>query len=123
MKPSAVGLVAVIAGCAVAVVGLGAYQAWWTVVFAIGGFAVLLLTQQQMAPARSIAIGSAIAGSILLAGMSLFLLYGSLRGPARPCEACDDTGTMWLVASIASIVTAILLLLVARRLVRARPTT
>jgi hypothetical protein len=112
MKTSPVGLVAPIAGCAIAVVGLGLYQAWWTVVFAIGGFAVALLTQRQMAPARSIAIGSAVSGAILLAGMSLFLLYGSLFGES-----------LWLVASVGSIVAAILLLLVARRLLRQHPTT
>jgi hypothetical protein len=110
MKTSPVGLVALVAGCAISVVGLGAYQAWWTVVFAIGGFAVALLTQRQVAPGRSIAIGSAIAGSLLLAGMSLFLLYGSGWG-----------GTPWLVASVASIVVAILLLVFARRLLRQRP--
>ncbi|HUG29829.1 MAG TPA: hypothetical protein VMQ65_04850 [Candidatus Limnocylindria bacterium] len=53
--------------------------------------------------------------------MSLFLLYGSLRAPARPCEECDDTGTLWLVASMASTVTAILLAFLVRRLLRKDP--
>jgi hypothetical protein len=123
MKTSSLGLVALLAGCGVAVVGLGAYQAWWMVVFAIGGFAVALLTQRQLPAERSIAIGSAISGSILLTGMSFFLLYGSLRAPARPCQDCGDTGTLWLVGSIAAIVTAVLLLILARQLLRSRPTT
>lgn len=53
MKTSPVGLVALVAGCTVSVVGLGAYQAWWTVVFAIGGFAVAPVTQRQVEPGRS----------------------------------------------------------------------
>lgn len=106
-----VGLVAVIAGGAASIIGLGAYQAWWTVVFAIGGFAVALLTLGRVAPARSIAIGLAIAGSLLLGGMSLFLLYGSSFGG----------GTPWFVAAITAIATAFALLLFARRLLRRRP--
>lgn len=109
MKTPPVGLAALIAGCAIAVVGLGAYQAWWTIAIAIGGFAVFSLTQHQTTPARALAIGSAVAGSILLAGMSLFLLYGSLFG-----------GVPWFAASIASVVTAVLLVLYARRLFRHR---
>ena len=111
MTISPVGLVALIAGCAVAVVGLGAYQAWWTIAFAIGGVAVALLSQRQLASARSIAIGSAITGSLLLTGMSIFLLFGTRFG-----------STVWLVASLASIVTTIMLLVFARRLLRHRPT-
>ena len=111
MKASPVGLVAVIAGCVVAVVGLGVYQAWWTVAFLFGGVAVALLLQRRIAPARLLAIGSAISGSVLLGGMSLFLLYGSSFGG----------GTPWLIASISSIATAAVLMLVARRLLRNRP--
>lgn len=109
---SPVGLVALIGGCAVAVYGLGWHQAWWTVAFAFGGVAVALLTQGQVAPARSLAVGSAISGSVLLGGMSLFLLFGASFGG----------GTPWLVASISSIVIAVALLFFARRLLRHRPT-
>jgi apolipoprotein N-acyltransferase len=110
MQPSSVGIAAAIVGCAVTVVGLAAYQAWWTVVFAIGGLAVAFLSERDVAPARSMAIGLAIGGSILLAGMSVFFLFGSGWG-----------GTPWFVASIASIVTAIILGFLARRLLRQRP--
>lgn len=106
------GPVALVTGCAVAVVGLGAYQAWWTIIFALGGFAVFLLTERRASPARAMLIGSAIAGSALLFGMGLFLLYGSSFGG----------GTPWLVGSISSIVSAVLLLVVARRLMRPRTT-
>lgn len=107
---SPVGLLAAIAGCAVTVVGLGAYQAWWSVVFAIGGLAVAFLAERQVAPGRSFAIASALTGSILLAGMSIFLLYGSGWG-----------GVPWFAAAVGSIATAILLGVVARRLLRQPP--
>jgi DNA-binding CsgD family transcriptional regulator len=105
MRVSPVALVAVFTGCAVAVIGMGVYQAWWTAAFLIGGVAVAMLSQRRMASTRLVAIGSAIAGSALFGGMSIFLLYGSAFG-----------GTPWFVAAVASIVSAVLLALVARRL-------
>lgn len=109
IQQSPVGLVAVLAGCAATVIGM-VYEAWWTIAFLIGGVAVGLLAQRQMASARLVAIGATISGSALLAGMSIFLLYGSTFG-----------GTPWLVAAIASIGSAAILLVVARRLLRRRP--
>jgi DNA-binding CsgD family transcriptional regulator len=107
---SRIGLTALIAGSAVTVIGLGFYQAWWTVPFVIGGFIVALLTLGRVSPGRSVAIGSAIIGSLILAGMSLFLFF------------VTRLSMTFLVASLVSIVLAIALLLLLRRLLRSRPT-
>lgn len=109
MKTSPIGLAALVVGCATALIGLGAYQAWWTIAFALGGFVIALQTQQAVPATRSIVIGAAAGGSALLAGMSLFLLYGSGFG-----------GALWLVAAIASGLLSILLLVVGWLLRRTR---
>jgi hypothetical protein len=99
-------LVALIGGFTVALLGVGVYQAWWTTAFALGGLAVAL-APRQMAPGRAIALGAAITGAGLLGGMGLFLLYGAMFG-----------ASWWLIASIASLVAAVTLALVAWRVGR-----
>lgn len=96
-------------GCAITTVGVGLYEAWWTIAFAIGGALVGLFGPRLTSPARPIAIGTAASGVALLAGMSVFFLFGaSMRG-----------GVPWFVAAVASIVGAIVLAFVVRRLLRA----
>jgi hypothetical protein len=97
-------LVALIAGIAVAVVGVGVYQAWWTTAFAVGGLAVAI-SPSHLSAGRSIVFGVAIAGAGVLGGMSLFFLYGALWG-----------ATWWLVATIAAFFAAVALALLASRL-------
>jgi hypothetical protein len=106
MELSAVRLVALVAGFCVALFGVGVYQAWWTTAFALGGLSVALMPA-HVGPVRGIAIGAAITGAGLLGGMSLFLLYGALWG-----------ATWWLLASVASVLAAIALALLAWRLRR-----
>ena len=110
MKSSRIGLVAFFAGLAIAIIGLGAYQAWWTIAFAFGGVAVALLSSRGMAAGRLIGVGAGLTVAVLLAGMSVFLLYGSGWG-----------GPPWLAASIGSILISTLLILLARRLYRGAP--
>ena len=107
MKPSIVGLVAVVVGFGITIVGLGANQAWWTIAFALGSLAVALLSTGGLAATRLIAVGAALTIAALLAGMSVFLFYGSGWG-----------GTPWLAASIGSLLTSILLIVVARHMYR-----
>jgi len=109
MKPSTIGYVALFVGLGIATIGLGAYQAWWIIAFAFGGVAVALLSSRGLAAQRLIALGVALTVAVLLAGMSAFLFYGSLWG-----------GTPWLVASIGSTLTSILLMLLAQRFYRGR---
>jgi hypothetical protein len=96
-------------GCAIAAVGIGLYEAWWTAAFAIGGALVGLFGPRLTSPTRPIAMGTAASGAALLAGMSVFFLFGSfMRG-----------GAAWFLAAVGSIVAAIVLALVVRRLLRA----
>lgn len=104
MRTSPVGLLALVTGFAVTFIGLGVYQAWWTIAFSIAGFVVALQTEHTSA-SRSLAIGLLVGGAILLGGMSLFLLYASGFG-----------GAPWLAAAIASAALAVALFLVAWRL-------
>jgi hypothetical protein len=96
-------------GCALTVVGIGLYQAWWTAAFSIGGALVGVFGLRLHSPTRPIAIGAAASGAALLAGMSVFFLFGSLmRG-----------GIPWFLAGVGSIATAIVLAVVVRRLLKA----
>jgi hypothetical protein len=107
MRLSTRRLVALVAGFVVALFGVGVYEAWWTTAFAAGGLAVAL-APREMASRRSIVFGAAITGAALLGGMSLFLLYGAAFGAA-----------WWLIASIASLLAATALALLAWRIGRA----
>ncbi len=100
-----IGLVVFAAGWAIAAIGIAVYEAWWTAAFAIGGSVVALSAPRLSSPVRSIAVGGAASSAVLLAGMSVFFLYGSMWG-----------GTTWLAAAGGSIVTAFVLVLLVRRL-------
>jgi hypothetical protein len=110
MSYGSVGLIALAVGCVVAVAAIVTYEAWWTIAFAFGGAAVAIFERRGHSPSRSVASGVAIGGALVLAGMALFLLYGSLVGG----------GAKWFVASVASAVVAVLLVIVVwrRRVVR-----
>ena len=105
-----VGLIALAVGCVVAVAAILTYEAWWTVAFAVGGAVVAILERRGHAASRSIASGVAIGGAIILAGMALFFLYGSVSGG----------GVRWFAASAGLAVVAVLLVIVVGRGV-ARP--
>jgi hypothetical protein len=96
-------------GCAITVVGIGLYEAWWTAAFAIGGALVGLFGWRLTSPTHPIAIGTTASGAALLGGMSVFFLFGSMVGG----------GSAWFVAAIGSIVAAVVLAFVVRRLLRA----
>jgi hypothetical protein len=101
---SAVRVLALVVGVGLALFGVGVYQAWWAIAFAVGGLSVALLPS-HVGPVRGLAFGAAIAAAGVLGGMSLFLLYGAMWG-----------GTWWLLAAIGSLVSAAALVLVASRL-------
>ena len=108
-RTSWISLLVFATGCALTVVGIGLYEAWWTAAFSIGGGLVGVFGFRLRSPARPLAIGAAASGAALLAGMSVFLLLGSLMGGGIP----------WLLAGVCSIAGAIVLAVVVRRLLRA----
>jgi hypothetical protein len=108
-RTSSVSVLVYATGCAIAVVGIGIYEAWWTAAFAIGGALVGLVGLRPSSPARPVAIGAAASGAALLGGMSLFLLFGSLIGG----------GTPWFLGAVGSVLSAIVLVFVVRRLLLA----
>jgi hypothetical protein len=112
------GVAVALLGCGITVLGLGMYQAWWAIAFAIGGVAVSFWAQRQGQVLRPLVAGVSIIGALLLLGMGMFLLYGGMSGPAVPCIECPDTQWQWFAASAGSIVVALLLVAFARRLLR-----
>ena len=111
-RTSWISLLVFATGCAITVVGIGLYEAWWTAAFLIGSF-VGVLGLRLRSPGRPVAIGAAASGTALLAGMSVFFLFGSLmRG-----------GIPWFLAGVGSIAAAVVLAVVVRRLLRASAQT
>jgi hypothetical protein len=103
-----VSLLVFAVGCGITSIGVGLYEAWWTIAFAIGGALVGLFGPRLTSPARPLAIGTAASGAALLAGMSVFFLFGGVTWG----------GTPWLLAGFGSMVAATVLALVVRRLLK-----
>jgi hypothetical protein len=95
-------------GLAIALVGVGLYEAWWTAAFAIGGTVVGLVGLRHASPTRPLAVGVTTSIAALLGGLSPFLFLGGVMGG----------GTPWFLAAVGSVVGAVLLVFVARRLLR-----
>ena len=112
------GRIAFAAGVTLTAIGIGVYQAWWTIVFAIGGTVIALAVAQSRSATRSIGIGSAVIGGAIAAGTGLFLLYGSTFTGRRPCDDCADVAPLWVASGVGSILLALVLVAVAWRLSR-----
>jgi hypothetical protein len=97
------------AGISVAAYGIATYEAWWTIAFAVGGFAPVVAVGRR-GTAGTIAIGIIVSFSIAVATLGLFLLWMGLHGPARPCppDVCSDAGPGLLAAGIAGLALAVL---------------
>jgi hypothetical protein len=104
MRSIPVSLVALASGL-VAGFGVGKYEAWWTIGIALGGVALAIQDWRGRSAGRAIATGAGVTAAAILAGMGMFLLFGSLLGG----------GTTWFAASAASIVISVGLLLFLRR--------
>ena len=103
MRSFPVGLIALAAGL-VTGFGVGRYEAWWTIAIAIGGAALAIQDWRGRTAGRALAIGAGVGVALLLGGMSLFFLFGSMWG-----------GAPWFAASAASIIASIGLLVILRR--------
>jgi len=98
------GALAVIAGAAVAIVGLGLYQAWWTVVFPIGGAVVAMLERRGVRAVDALISGGAIAAALASGGVGAFLVVMSGRSCARPDLPCPDGPPELLLAGLGALV-------------------
>ena len=105
MRDGRVGVMALAIGTVIAVAAILRYQAWWSIAFAIGGAAVAIFERRGNASSRSIVMGLAIGGTVVLAGMAAFFLGGSLMGG----------GTSWFAAGMGCLVGAVLLIVAVRR--------
>ena len=95
-----VGIVGLAIGLGIAAYGLGRYEAWWTVAFAIGGVAVAIADFRRVRTARAVIAGVAIAVSVAVALLGVFLVVMS------PLARGD--GTAFLVAGLgAELVAAV----------------
>jgi hypothetical protein len=92
-------------GVIVALYGLGKYEAWWTIAFAIGGLAILLFDARHPAW-KAIAVGGITAGVIALGMLGLFLIAMSPFADARP-DLPRGNGIRVLVAGAGMLVAAV----------------
>lgn len=77
-------LAAAAVGFAIAAFGLGVYQAWWTLAFAVGGLAIAWADIRGSASAPAIVGGLAIAAILALGFLGVFLVVMSPFAGRRP---------------------------------------
>ena len=111
------GLAAAAVGFAIAAFGLGAYQAWWTIVFAIGGLAVAWADLRGAASAPAITVGLAIAAILALGLLGVFLVVMSSFAGRRP-DLPSGGGVPILLLGLAAIAVASVALAITIRYVR-----
>ena len=88
-------------GLGIAFYGLGKYEAWWTIAFAIGGLAVLLVAPRQPA-GRAVIVGAAVAGLVAIGMLGTFLMLIS--------QFARGDGVPWLASGASLLLGALLLL-------------
>ena len=94
-------------GVGLAAYGVGRYEAWWTIAFAIGAFGIGVAVLRHGA-APSIVIGVAISACISLGMLGLFAVYGAIAPGYGPCTAdqCSNPSLDWGLVAVASLSTA-----------------
>jgi hypothetical protein len=112
------GVLAIVVGCAVAVAGLGLYQAWWTVVFPIGGAIVAILERRGVRAVEAVVVGAATASALAMGGIGAFLSLMSGRSCARP--PCPDGPPLLLIAGLGALLASAVVLAIVAAHVRRR---
>jgi hypothetical protein len=120
------GVIAITAGCAVAVVGLAQYEAWWTIAVAIAGVSIAVLAQPELRPLHH---AVAIIDSLLVVATGAIATFIGLvsRQWGGPCvgETCRnpvaDTLTVGGLGLV--VIGGCLLAVSVRSLIRARRRT
>ncbi len=102
-----VSLAVVGIGVSIAAYGIGRYEAWWTIAFAIGAFA-LAVAAGRRGSIGTVVIGIAISASVALAMLGIFLVYMGLHARGAAClpEDCSDPGPGLLLAGIGTLTVA-----------------
>ena len=102
-------LVVLAVGVGVAAYGIGRYEAWWTIAFAIGAFALAVAVGRQN-PAGTIGIGVVVSVSIALGMVGVFLVWMGLHAGGAACmpAECSSSGPGLLLAGVAALVVAVL---------------
>lgn len=124
MSSGQAGYVALVIGCALAVIGLVGYEAWWTIAFAIAGITVAIFAQPDHRPLRY-AVATLDAIVLILAGTAAAFVGVLSRQWGGPCigEACrrpaSDAlllgGLVLLVVGVIALILTIRSLLGSRR--------
>jgi protein-S-isoprenylcysteine O-methyltransferase Ste14 len=100
-----VGIVGLAIGLGIAAYGLGRYEAWWTVAFAIGGVGVAIADFRRVRTVPAVIAGIAIAVSVAVGLLGVFLVVMSplARGDGIPLLSAG-LGAL-LVAAVSLVVT------------------
>jgi len=123
MTKGQAGYVALVIGCALAVVGVVGYAAWWTIAFAIAGITVAVFAQPDHRPLRyTVATLDAIV--LILAGAAAAFVGVLSRQWGGPCvgEACSRPASDALVLGgfVLLVVDVLALVLTVRSLLGSR---
>jgi hypothetical protein len=92
-------------GFGIAFYGLGKYEAWWTIAFAIGGLAVLIVPRRQPV-SRVLLVGAAVAGLVSLGMLGAFFVAMSPFADARP-DLPGGNGVRFLASGVAMLLGAL----------------
>jgi hypothetical protein len=111
------GLAAAAIGFAMAAVGLGVYQAWWTIAFAVGGLAISWADARGAAAVPAVAGGLSFAAMLALGILGLLLVAMGIFGRGRPGVPPGDNLPL-LLLGLGALTAALVGLAVITRFVR-----
>jgi hypothetical protein len=112
-----VGLAAAAIGFAIAAFGLGVYQAWWTIAFALGGLAIYWAHARGAAAVPAIVGGLTITALLALGVTGLLLAAMGIFGRGRP-DVAPGGGVPLLLLGLGVFAAAIVGLAVTMRYLR-----
>ena len=103
-------LFALAVGWGLAAYGLVVYQAWWTIVFALGGIAASMLVRRRAPTNVAVVAGVASAFFLAIGMVGVFALFGSLYAGGAAClpEQCSDPRPGFLALGLGSLAVAVL---------------
>jgi hypothetical protein len=111
------GLAAATIGFALAAIGLGVYQAWWTIAFAAGGLAVSWADARGAAAVPAVIGGLSFAAVLALGILGMLLAAMGIFGRGRPGVSPGDNLPL-LLLGLGVLTAAVVGLAITTRFIR-----
>ena len=104
----AVALIGLVLGIAATELGILIYQAWWTIVFAVAGVAVMYVAPRHRA-AAIVALGAAVAFFLALGMLGIFAVVMGLSAGGAACQpdVCSYRGPGIVFGGVIAILVSI----------------